>query len=483
MEFNPLPQQQLIHDHFLANDRAGAFAGIGLSKTASTLWAFKDLLCDGASKAMLVVAPLRVANLTWPNEIEKWDFSKHLKVERLRDNGDKPSGKAHIYLTNYSRLLKTVRTGTAPNYEYQTRPRLSDLSFCDTVVFDEITRAKNPQSAEIAAIRPLLNGHRRWGLTGTPRPNSILELFAQVRLLDDGKRLGPSFDLFRKTWCEPEDWNEYKWLPKADSEKRIYEKIHDLVITLKSSDYLNIPDTVVEDVEVALPKAAHAIYRELERELLVLIDCSDVRRGSELVFGDRSLFVDTREVVALNAAVLVNKLLQVCGGAVYATKDDQRSVVDIHAAKIGALKRLLLDRPAERAIIACNYIHERDRVCAAIPGAVDAHKFKGDLEDAWNSGKIPHLVCDPRGLGHGLNLQKGGRWTIWLSPCWSRELYDQLNGRTARKGQEQAPLVSRILCPGTMDDVVVETLRTRGDAQSEMMNVLSNFRTQGLTFN
>ncbi len=471
MEFNPLPAQQLIHDHFLANDRAAAFAGIGLSKTASTLWAFKDLLCDGQAKSMLVVAPLRVANLTWPNEIAKWGFSKHLKVERLRDVNDKPSGKAHIYLTNYQRLLKTVRTKKGKpdpitgkqEYEYQSVPRFQDLSFCDTVVFDEITRAKNPQSAEIAALRPLLNGHRRWGLTGTPRPNSILELFAQIRLLDDGKRLGPSFDLFRRTWCKPEDWNEYKWLPKPDAEKRIYEKIHDLVITLKSSDYLDIPDTVVEDIEVPLPKAAHEIYRELERELLVLIQ--------------------DKEVVALNAAVLVNKLLQICGGAIYATTETERSVVDIHASKINALKRLLLDRPAERAIIACNYIHERDRVCAAIPGAVDAHKFKGDLEDAWNSGRIPHLVCDPRGLGHGLNLQKGGRWTIWFSPCWSRELYDQLCGRTARKGQEQAPLVSRLLCPGTIDDAVVETLRTRGDAQTEMMSVLSNFRQQGLTFN
>lgn len=463
MIFRREPYQDLMHDHLVNHERAGALCGIGLGKTATTLDAFKTLLCDGASKAMLVVAPMRVANLTWPNEVKKWDFSKHLKVERLRDVDDKPSGKAHIYLTNYQRLLKTVRTGTAPNYEYESKPRFQDLSFCDTVVFDEITRAKNPQSAEIAAIRPLLNGHRRWGLTGTPRPNSILELFAQVRLLDDGKRLGPSFDLFRKTWCEPEDWNEYKWLPKPDSEKRIYEKIHDLVITLKSSDYLDLPDTVVEDVEVALPKAAHDIYRELERELLILIE--------------------GKEVIALNAAVLVNKLLQVCGGAVYSSGEAERSVVDIHAAKIGALKKLLLDRPGEHAIIACNYIHERDRVCAAIPGAVDAHKFKGDLEDAWNSGKIAHLVCDPRGLGHGLNLQKGGRWTIWFSPCWSRESYDQLNGRTARKGQEKAPIVSRIITSGTMDDCVIESLRERGDAQSEMMNVLSNFRLQGLTFN
>lgn len=466
MIFNRLPYQDLIHDHLVERDRAALFAGIGLGKTASTLSAFQTLRAEGAVRSMLVVAPMRVANLTWPNEIRKWDAFAGLKVERLRDVNDKPSGKAHVYLTNYDRLLKTVRKpipNTNPQeYEYESVPRLSDLSFCDVVCFDELTRAKNPASAQINALRPLLRDHRRWGLTGTPRPNSLLELFAQVRLLDDGKRLSPSFAAFRDTYFDAEDYNGYNYVPKPGAEEKIYRKIHDLALTLKSSDYLDIPDTVEEDINVPLPKAAHAVYRQLERELMVL--------------------VNEKEVNAVNAAVLVGKLLQICGGAVYSTHETGRSVVPIHDAKLGALKRLLVDLNGESAIIFCNFVHERERILAAVEGAVSAADFKGDLEDAWNSKRIKYLVADPRSMGHGLNLQAGGRNTIWFSPNHSRELYDQANGRTARKGQLDVPRVYRITCPGTIDDCVIETLRERGDEQASMMTILSNFRQQGLAF-
>ena len=460
MNFSRLPYQDLMHDFLVSRRQAGAFVGVGMGKTATTLAACRTAMAEGDFKAALVVAPMRVANLTWPNELKKWDEFRSLKFERLRDNDDKPSGKAHFYFTNYERLLKRVKKGD----DYVMVPRYPDLSFCSHIIFDELTKAKNPQSEQINALRPLIRGHVRWGLTGTPRPNSLLELFAQIRLLDDGKRLGPSFHAFRSAWAEPEDWNEYRWLPKEGAEEQLYQKIHDLVITLRSSDYLDIPDTVVEDIEVPLPKAAHAIYKELERELMVLL-------------------LDEAEVVAVNAAVLVGKLLQVCSGAVYATKQEgSRAAVPVHDAKLNALKRALVDRP-EPALIATNFIHERERIVAAIPGAVDAHAFKGDIEDAWNSGKIKYLVADPRGLGHGLNLQAGGRWTIWFSPCHSRELYDQFNGRTARRGQTQPPVVTRLLCSGTIDDAVVETLRSRGDGQAEMLAILTNFRTQGLCFN
>src|SRR4051812_32760946 len=202
--------QDLMHDHFVSRDRAAAFAGIGLGKTSATLDALYTKRAEGAMKAALVVAPLRVANLTWPNEIKKWDqFRETFKVERLRDVNDKPSGTADIYVTNYERLAK-----------------IQDLSFCDHVVFDELTKAKNHKSERINLFRPLLRKQCRIGLTGTPRPNSLLELFAQIRLLDDGKRLGMSFDAFQKCWFEPEDpYTEYKWLPKKDKnvEQSIYE--------------------------------------------------------------------------------------------------------------------------------------------------------------------------------------------------------------------------------------------------------------------
>jgi SNF2 family DNA or RNA helicase len=428
------PYQEQARDFLAYRERAAGLIGVGLGKTAATLSALKLNIADGCSQKALVVAPLRVARLTWPNEIKKWDQFQFFRPQVLR--GEAPSKDANIFFINPERLGE-----------------LRDLSFCDTVIVDELTRFKSHKSERARHLRGLFKGHRRWGLTGTPRPNSLLEIFAQVRLLDDGKRLGESYDQFQKTWFDPEDWREYKWIPKPGSDTRIYEKIHDLALTLKSSDYLNIPDTVVEDIEVPLSKDAHSIYARLEKDLLARLEGGF-------------------EAVAQNSAVLVNKLLQVTGGAVYATEEgneDHREVRVIHSNKITALKRRLSEYPNENVLVATNYIHERKRVIAAIPGAVDGSEFKGDLED-------------PRSLGHGLNLQRGGRRIIWYSPNWSREIYDQFNGRLARTGQNQVTCVDRIISPGTIDDAVIEALREKGQGQSDMMNVLSNFRLQGLTF-
>lgn len=427
------PYQQVMRDYLLAHDRTFACVGLGLGKTATTLSAINTLFQDGEITAALIVAPKRVARMTWPNELEKWDQFRWMKVEHLTKHP--PSGKAQIYLINYDRLHQ-----------------LEDLSFCDVVVFDEITRAKNPQSKRINAIRPLLNGHRRWGLTGTPRPNSLMELFAQIRLLDDGQRLGRAFTSFRDTYFYPTDYMRYNWALKPNAENAIYGKISDVTLTLRSSDYLNVADALLDDVEVTLPPAAQDAYDELERDFLVL-----TKDG---------------EVVARNAAVLAGKLHQMAGGTVY---NDDQTLSQLHNVKIGALAAIA-GKLKEPVLVATNYVHERERVVAAIPGAVDAAKFKGDIEKAWNSGGIPMLVADPRSLGHGLNLQQGGRTVVWYSPTWSRELYDQFNARVARKGQSQQPLIYRILATGTIDEAIVETLRERGDAQHEMLRVMANYR-------
>ena len=426
------PYQQQMSDFLFDHPSAALFAAPGLGKTASTLHALNRLFADGAIRAALVIAPLRVAKLTWPNEIQKWDCFRWMNVELLR--GKKPSGKAHIYLINYEQLQK-----------------LTDLSFCDVVVFDELTKAKNPKSKRIEHVRRLLRHHRRVGLTGTPRPNSLLEIFAQVRLLDNGKRLGSSFEQFKRAWFYPTDYMEYNWVPREGTEKAIYEKISNLALTLRSEDYLDIPDTEIEDIEVPLPEIARQLYDEMEKDLLLQMQKGDV--------------------VALNAAVLVNKLLQITGGTAYT---DTREIVDFHDAKLQALKTLCKGT-SENVLIACNYIHERERICQAL-GATDASKYHGDIERDWNANKIRWLVADPRSLGHGLNLQGGGRTIVWYSPTWSRELYDQFNARVARKGQDKPPLVYRIICSNTVDEAVVETLRERGQQQGEMLSVLNNLQ-------
>jgi SNF2 family DNA or RNA helicase len=440
MIYTPQVQQTLMTEFLLTHDRAALFCGMGLGKSAAVLAALREEFVDGGCKGALIVAPLRVAILSWPNELQKWDEFRCLKYEVLR--GQQPSGKSMIYLTNYEQL-----------------PKLTDLSFCDTIIYDEITRAKNPASERINEHRKHIKGHRRWGLTGTPRPNNLLELFAQVRLLDDGQRLGRSFHQFRNTWCHATDYMEYNWAPNPGAEEAIYKRIRDLALTLRTSDYSDQPDLVVEDIEVKLPDAARGLYHTLEKELLISL-------------GPKG------DVVALNAAVLVNKLLQVTGGTVY---NETRGAVEVHDAKIRALQRLLAGMPGENVIVFTNFIHERERVCKAI-GGTNAADFVGDIETAWNSGKIKYLVADPRSLGHGLNLQAGGKTIVWFSPNWSRESYDQANARVWRKGQKDVSTVYRLLCPQTMDDVVVETLRTKEEGQSAMLALLTNFRRQGLCF-
>lgn len=427
------PYQQEAVDFLYTRDRAALFASMGLGKSAATLCALNQLFQDGAIRAALIVAPLRVAKLTWPNEIAKWDQFNWMKVEVI--NHKKPSGKADIYTINYEKLHK-----------------LPNLDFCDVVVFDELTKAKNPQSKRINEVRPLFKNHRRWGLTGTPRPNSLLELFAQIRLLDDGKRLGASFTHFRNTYFAATDYMEYNWEPREGSEDAVYRKIEDLTLTQRAQDYLDIPDTLMEDIEVVMPPDARKIYTILERDLLAKIED------------------DT--IIAPNAAVLSNKLLQFTGGSIY---DENRNTVIAHDAKMQALIDIVGTIGREPVLIACNYKHERARIVRLL-NAVDASTYEGDIEKAWNSRKIPVLVADPRSMGHGLNLQAGGRTIVWFSPTWSRELYDQFNARLARKGQEKQPRIYRIIAKDTIDEAVIETLRLRGNAQGEMLQTLINLK-------
>ena len=428
------PYQLAMRDFLTQNQLAYCTVGMGLGKTATTLMALNELFRDGAIRSALIVAPLRVAQMTWPNEIEKWDQFRWMEVEHLKKTT--PSGNAQIYLINYERL-----------------PELTNLDFCDVVIFDEITRAKNHNSRRIKPFRALLKPwHWRWGLTGTPRPNSILDLFAQIRLLDGGKRLGSAYSLFKERWCYPTDYMRYNWVPRPGAEEKIYSLIQDITLTLRSSDYLDIADTEVIDHFVKLPSKAEEIYKKLEKDFLARINSKDI--------------------TAANAAVLVNKLLQVCGGAIYA---EDRSTQVIHEEKILALRSLVATL-REPVLVACQFVHEAQRICDVMSNAVHSSEIKGNLEDEWNSGHIEVLVADPRSLGHGLNLQKGGRIVIWYSPTWSRELYDQFNARVARKGQDRTPRVYRLLVPETMDEVVVETLREKGDGQNAMMQIMSNYR-------
>jgi SNF2 family DNA or RNA helicase len=444
-----MPSQQLAVPHLVANPVAALFAGMGVGKTGAVLAALDELFCDGAIRGALVVAPLRVALLTWPQEVERWDEFRYMRVADLRTDEGRAAwkgGTAHVYCINYESLPKFIDECVVPlNGSWMP---------ADVVVWDELSKAKNPSGKRVNKFRKLARDKfsRHWGLTGTPVPNSHLDLFAQIRLLDGGQRLGTAFYRYRNAYFYPEHGGLYpKYLLHDRGKKEIEEKIADITLTLRSEDYLDIPPVGVEDVEVDLPPAARATYRELEKELLVMLE--------------------EGELVALNAAALATKLLQITGGSVYT--GEEKSVSYLHSAKVHALEALHEREGCAPMIVACAYRHEMERICSLVQGA---EMFETDRVAAWNRGEIPLLVMHPRSGGHGLNLQAGGSRVVWMTPTYSREEYDQLNARVARTGQADPVKIFRVLCPGTIDDAVVEALRTKGDNQDSLMAALKNLQ-------
>ena len=456
MIYQPSIPQDLADFHLQEHDEAALFMGCGLGKTAVVLHRLAEDLVSGASRGALVVAPMRVANLTWPAEVAKWDSTRHLRTVNLRTaRGLKAlrAGAADIYLTNYEQLPRVREELTS----------MRERTPYDTVVWDELTRAKNHNSTRINGVRKWLRKYcrRHWGMTGTPAPNSLLELFAQVRLLDGGRRLGPEFCAHRDAFFQATDWNKYNWVPQEGARERIYRQIGDLALVLRSSEWLHIPDIVREDVELALPAEAQDQYDQMEKELIILLD------GGETI-------------VASNAAVLVGKLLQITSGAVY---DDAGRWHELHRAKIEALGRLLEQVGREPVLLFYQYQHELERIQAAFPGVVafreaDTPRRQEQLVEAWNAGCIGVLAAHPRSMAHGLNLQDGGSTVVWFTLPWSPEDYWQAVRRVARLGQDAVTRVYHLSTRGTMDAVVAEALRSKDEEQAALLSALHTWREQ-----
>lgn len=456
MRYVPQFHHELGIQHLVTHNRAALFAGMGLGKTGMILSALERLFLNAETNGALIVAPLRVATLTWPDEVAKWDDFRWMRIADLRtaDGLDRLKKRnSHLYILNYEQLKQF--TG---KYLYNRR---GPLAF-DTVIFDELTKLKNPDSKRANLFRHYIHKMpRRWGATGTPNPNSLLELYAQIRMLDDGERFGKSFAQFRDCYFTKPHEYAYNYEINDGAAELIHAKLADIALVLRSSDYLDVADTVLEDIEVPVPSETRERYEELQDELLTILD----REGTT--------------VVVPNAAVLAGKLRQMTGGAVYVQdegEEDRRTVV-LNDAKLKAL-RTLVKRLGEPVFVICNYQHERLRILKAFPTwrSFTGCKDERALLTAWNAGQIDGLVADPRSVGHGLNMQDGGRITIWYSLNDSRELYDQTNARVARTGQRGVPLLYRLISPGTVDEAVAETLRHRLEGQRALQQTLVNLQ-------
>jgi len=443
-----LTPQIIIRDHLRKNNDALIYVTMGVGKTAAVLHHLAEMFLNGEAVAALIIAPLRVCSLTWPMECEDWPELRWLRIANLRtESGQRDflQGRAHLFTCNYESLhlvtsLVERRKGKLPY---------------DCIVWDELTKAKNPSSKRINHFRrkvprPL----RNYGLTGTPIPNSQLDLFAQVRLIDDGKRLGTNFLEFKRTYFFAPSTMWAPWKPKADSPQKIEKAISDITITLKASDWLGQPDVYFEDIEIKFPKELEEKYKTLEKELVI-----ELRKDHTMNVG--------------SAAALVTKLLQFTSGHIY---DEEKKVHPIHNLKFDALKKLVKseDQPV---LIACIFQHEQQRIREQFPQA----KFFADaktpatqrqmLED-WNAGKIKMLVAHPASCGHGLNMQHGSSVIVWITLTYSRELYEQMIARLARRGQEKIVKCYRIMCVGTVDDAVAEALANKSANEARLISAL-----------
>ena len=439
--FNPFPYQVPMVEHLLANDRAALFVSPGKGKTVVTLTALDALATIGQFRGALIVAPLRVCSITWPAQVARWAHTNWMRVANLRTPEGMQAwldGSADIYLIN-SELL--------PNRLPQMFPKKSFNPPVDTLVIDELSLAKNPQSKRFKALYKHLDKiTRRWGLTGTPIPNNYLDLFMQIKLLDDGKRLGKAFSDYKSEWFYPADYMGYTFRLHHGAKAAIDRRLSDLALVL-IGDANDLPASAVIDVTVTLPPDARKQYRTLEKEML-----------AEIADG---------EITAPSAATLCNKLLQITSGAVY---DEDRRVLPVHDAKLDALRDLLKKHKGEPVLVLCAFKHESARILNAIP---QARMFDELLLAEWQAGKIPVWVADPRSLSHGIDgLQKSCRIAVWCSLTYSHETYVQTNARLIRTGQTAETLIYRILAPGTIDDAVAEALRDKSDTQSGMLHAV-----------
>lgn len=460
MNFTAVEPQQIVKDHLLSVNDALLFIGMGIGKTAACLDTLNEMFRCADAFGALVVAPLRVANLTWPMEVRGWEQFRWMKVANLRTEAGQRAflnGRAHIYTINYEAL------GTLVSLVERCKGKLP----YDVVIFDELTKAKNPSSKRINLYRRKVpRVERQWGLTGTPAPNSTMDLFAQVRLIDGGERLGRSYTDFLKQYYYPPE-NKYvhggKWEAKALTASTLEQRLADITITLKSSDWLDIPDTVYSDIDIVFTPELQKKYQKLERDLVLKL--------SE----DKTLNV-------ANAAALVTKLLQFTSGHVY---DEERGVHHVHSMKFDELKRIA-KKEDQPLFVASIFKHEQDRIRQLFPQA----KFFGDAKNErtqelmlndWNAGKIPMLVSHPASVGHGLNFQHGGSVVVWMSLTYSRELYEQMIARIARRGQKEVTKVYRLIVPGTVDDAVAEALANKAENEARLISalqMLESYRNQ-----
>ncbi len=440
MRYNPHEYQNYATNFILEHPVAAVLLEMGLGKSVITLTAIYELMLNRFEvEKVLVIAPLRVARDTWPAEIEKWEhlrgltYSVAIGTEAERIAALKRP--AHLYLINRENVDWLITKSHLP-FDY------------DMVVIDELSSFKSyaaKRFKSLLKVRPRVK--RMVGLTGTPSGNGLMDLWAEFRVLDMGQRLGRYITHYRNNFFVPDKRNQqmiFSYKPKPGAEDAIYKLISDITISMKSADFLKMPECIINEVPVALSEKEWSVYQALKEDMVV-----DLK---------------TEEIDAVNAAALSGKLLQMANGAVY---NEEKEVIRIHDRKLDALEDLIEGANGKPVLVAYWYNHDLQRIKQRF--SVREIKTSQDIKD-WNNGEIPVAVIHPASAGHGLNIQFGGSTIIWFGLTWSLELYQQTNARLWRQGQNDTVVIHHIIAKDTIDEDVMVALRKKEKIQSALID-------------
>ena len=451
MQYQPHDYQTRATQLVIDKPKIGLFLDMGLGKTVITMTAIQELMYDRFEiSRVLVIAPKRVAEDTWTREHAKWDHLKDLRISKVLGNEQQRiralRAEADIYVIGRDNVIWLI------NYYQGLR---KGWPF-DMIVIDELSSFKNPQAKRFRALKKAMPSVSRVvGLTGTPSPNGLMDLWAEVYLLDRGERLGNTLGAYRERYFRPGARNGYvvyKWEPLRNAQKEIEDKISDICISMSAADYLKLPKRIDNVIPVQLSPDEMEAYKRMERDQLLQIEDDDI--------------------AALNAAAVMTKLLQIANGSVYT---NEGKVVKIHEAKLEALAEIV-DTTDSPVLVFYSYKHD----LAAIQGKIKGTRIlenEKDISD-WNAGKVQVLLAHPASVGYGLNLQEGGHVIVWYGLTWSLELYQQANARLYRQGQEKPVIIHHLIAEGTADEEVMAALQNKDTSQAALLAALKERRAK-----
>lgn len=450
MRYTPYDYQRKATQWVLDNPQCGLFLDMGLGKTVSTLTALQLLMDNCEITTTLVVAPKKVAETTWTTEAAKWDHLRGLRVAKVmgpeKQRRQALASKADVYVVNRDNFVWLV--GLYGGH----------LPF-DALVIDELTSFKNSKSQRFKAMRIARASMQRIiGLTGTPAPNGLIDLWGQMYCIDGGQRLGRSVTRYRETHFTTYKWNNIvvRCDIRPGHEKIIRDSISDVCLSMQAKDYLQLPGMMVHTVAVELPPAVMAAYNKFEREKVL-----EFRREHE---------GEPTNILANSAAALMNKLAQFSNGAVY---DGEHNAHEVHSEKLDRLAEIVEGANGNSVLVFYQFRHDAERIAQKLKGyRVEMYQGEKQLND-WNAGHIDVLLAHPASTAYGLNMQQGGHYIVWFGTGWDLELFQQANARLHRQGQSHPVTVYKLICAHTVDERASASLESKKVKQQSLLDSLN----------